>query len=295
MMHTEEARALREKIETRVGIKIADLRFYTMGQNANLYLVDLDDRRRILAKNLRAGPDTANRVDLEIEGWMLHYLGRKSKLPIPKVQWYDKTTILMDFIEDSGVMNDDVQVDAARALAAMHSVTSEFFGLERDTSVASFTQPNHFESNWAGFFAEYRLLQMAQACHAEKFIEADMMGRIERLAAKLPQYIGNTSIPGLVHGDLWGGNLLLGKGKINAFLDPAIYFADPEVELASIAALGTFGDAFFQAYNEIRPIAPEFSEIRCDLYALYPLLIQVRLGHKEHIERINTIVNRFTG
>ncbi len=38
-----------------------------------------------------------------------------------------------------------------------------------------------------------------------------------------------------------------GRGKIAAFLDPAIYYADPEIELAFIKLLNTFDIGFFLA------------------------------------------------
>ena len=39
-------------------------------------------------------------------------------------------------------------------------------------------------------------------------------------------------MPGLIHGDLWGGNIICQKNQLRGFIDPAIYFANPEIELA---------------------------------------------------------------
>ncbi|KPK03492.1 MAG: hypothetical protein AMJ56_19040, partial [Anaerolineae bacterium SG8_19] len=64
------------------------------------------------------------------------------------------------------------------------------------------------------------------------------------------------------HGDAWAGNILANGDEITGFLDPAIYFADPEIELAFTSLFGTFGDAFFHRYREIRPIKPGFMELR---------------------------------
>ena len=51
--------------------------------------------------------------------------------------------------------------------------------------------------------------------------------------------------------------LALGK-RITAFLDPAIYFAHAEIELAFTTLFHTFGRGFGSRYAEIRPIVAGF-------------------------------------
>jgi len=51
-------------------------------------------------------------------------------------------------------------------------------------------------------------------------------------------------------------------GRIAGFVDPAIYYADPEIELAFSTLFGTFGSRFFNRYAEHRPILPGFFEER---------------------------------
>ncbi len=59
--------------------------------------------------------------------------------------------------------------------------------------------------------------------------------------------------PALIHGDVWTTNVLAQDDRITGFLDPAIYYADPEIELAFITLFNTFGQPFFQRYHELRP------------------------------------------
>lgn len=285
---------LRDKIERQMGCPIVDLRFYATGQNANLYLVDLTDDRRLMAKIMREDGDDAP-SSLEAEGWMLEYLARKTKLPVPRVYWCDANTILMDFIENSGVMNAKTQENAAEILAALHGVEAEFFGLERDTTISPFNQPNHFESHWVEFFRDHRLLYAAREALRDGSIESGTMHKIEKLAGTIDRFIDGGVRPGLIHGDLWGGNVLLGQDQIAAFIDPAIYYADPEMDLATIRLFDTFGDAFFRRYNEIRPLRRGFDTERRYIYSLYPLLVNVRgLGNRYSVE-IDAILKRFVG
>jgi fructosamine-3-kinase len=96
-----------------------------------------------------------------------------------------------------------------------------------------------------------------------------------------------------VHGDVWGGNILCGNGRVAAFLDPAIYYADPEVELAFIRLLNTFSDSFFARYSEISPIRPGFFEERAHIYSLYPLLVHTRLFGTSYARKAQKILDKF--
>jgi len=99
--------------------------------------------------------------------------------------------------------------------------------------------------------------------------------------------------PSLIHGDMWGGNVLAANGMITGFIDPALYFADPEIELAFTTLFSTFGDTFFSRYNEHRPLAPGFFEERRDLYNLYPLLVHVRLFGGSYVDSVDGILRKF--
>ena len=92
---------------------------------------------------------------------------------------------------------------------------------------------------------------------------------------------------------MWAGNVLVNQGRVTGFVDPAIYFGDPEVELAFSTLFGTFGDSFFARYGELRPLKPGFFEERRDLYNLYPLLVHVRLFGGSYVSRVESVLNKF--
>jgi fructosamine-3-kinase len=115
-----------------------------------------------------------------------------------------------------------------------------------------------------------------------------VLGRVETLAGRLDRWISDDARPSLIHGDMWSGNVLTKNGRIAGFVDPAIYYADAEIELAFATLFTTFGDAFFARYSELRPLRSGFFEERRDLYNLYPLLVHVRLfggGYVGSVER----------
>ncbi|NTV46695.1 MAG: fructosamine kinase, partial [Chlorobiales bacterium] len=83
------------------------------------------------------------------------------------------------------------------------------------------------------------------------------------------------------------------NGKIAAFIDPAIYYAHPEIELAFITLFSTFGRHFFDAYNERSGIRRGFFEERRDIYNLYPLLVHTRLFGGHYLHSAESILSRF--
>jgi len=113
------------------------------------------------------------------------------------------------------------------------------------------------------------------------------------LAAKLSELLGEPAAPALLHGDVWSGNVLARGNRITAFLDPAIYFGHPEVELAFITMFRTFGERFFAAYEEVRQVDPGFMEERRHVYNLYPYLVHVRLFGGSYVASVEGILSRF--
>ncbi len=177
-------------------------------------------------------------------------------------------------------------------LAGLHSVTAERFGFHRDTVLGGLHQPNAQERSWIAFFRDHRLLYMARDCHAAGQLDARRLARLERFADKLGGLLEEPDAPSLIHGDMWGGNILSDRGRITGFIDPAIYYAHPEIELAFSTLFGTFGDAFFRRYNEIRPISPGFFETRKEIYNLWHLLTHVRLFGASYLPGIDRVISR---
>jgi len=246
---------------------------------------EMRDGRRLVVKSASGG-------GLEPEGWMLRYLAQQSPLPVPAVHFADDRLLVMDWLESDGRIDSDAQQDAAVHVAALHAVTGPSFGLERDTLIGPLPQPNRQEPSWRDFFRDRRLLHMADEAHAQGGLTVDLRHRIDRLAGQLHRWIDEPLSPVLIHGDMWTGNVLAQKGRIAGFIDPAIYFADPEIELAFTTLFGTFGKPFFDRYREIRPVDDGFFEIRCDLYNLYPLLVHTRLFGSSYARSVARTLDR---
>ncbi len=254
---------------------------------AEVYRVDLEGGGALVAKAAAAG-------GLAIEGFMLSYLAEHSSLPVPAVRHCSDTLLLMDFVANDASGGRMAEIEAGEQLAHLHGITAEAYGFERDTAIAALAQPNPWTIDWREFFRDRRLLHMGRLALDRGRLPATSFTRLEALCGKLESYLDPPAAPSLVHGDVWSGNLLVRRGRIVAYLDPAIYFADAEVELAFIALFSTLGPAFFRRYHELRPIAPGFFEARRDLYNLFPLLVHTSLFGGSYARSVENILARFT-
>lgn len=271
------------------GLDIVELDHLSTGHNAALYRATLRDRTNVAVKcTLSDKEDT-----LDTEAFMLEYLRKNSDLPVPEVVYSAPDMIILEYIEHDEGLNKSCEEHAAKLLAALHSIEGTSFGFERDTLIGPLHQPNPQTDDWISFFAEHRLIYMAKEALSEEKISSSLLGNIEKLTERLPDLLDNNIKPSLIHGDMWQGNILCKQGKIAGFVDPAIYYAHPEIELAFSTLFQTFKDTFFETYQEIRPLAPGFFEERKDLYNLYPLLVHARLYGENYAKDIEAIVKRF--
>ena len=273
------------------GMEVHALQPLSGGMIASVHRVWLQDGRDLVVK---AG-DVDSRLD--IEGDMLRHLARVSELPLPPLIHSAADLLVLGYVPGSSELDEAAQEHAAELLAALHDITWTHFGHEQDTLIGPLHQPNPPHARWVDFFREQRLLHMARVALQAGSITLALHERIERLAARLERWLQEPERPALIHGDVWATNLLADKGRITAFLDPAIYYAHEEIELAYTTLFGsrghTFGDVFYRRYQEIRPIAPEFFEVRRHLYNLYPLLVHARIFGAHWPAEVSRTLERF--
>lgn len=275
-------------IEQAVGGRIAGVSPLSGGCIGQVYRVSMADGRVLGVKY-----DDAPGSQLALEGFMLRYLAQHSALPVPEVVYAENGLLVMTFLPGESRFNEAAQVHAAELLAALHAVTAAQFGLERDTLIGGLPQPNPQMTSWLDFFREARLLYMAQEGVRANRLPEEMYSRVAALAEHLDRWLLDPERPSLIHGDVWTTNVLARGGRITGFVDPAIYFAHPEIELAFTTLFGTFGRPFFERYHEIQPIAPGFFEERRDLYNLYPLLVHVRLFGGSYVNSVDHVLRQY--
>jgi fructosamine-3-kinase len=225
----------------------------------------------------------------EAEGRMLEFIAGQADIPVPEVLGIRDDMLLLGFIANDGRRTDEAQREAGRYLAMLHGVSATQFGFDHDTIFGPTRQPNARSDDWVAFFREQRLAHMAEIAHEAGRIDSAMLNRLQRLLMNLEDYIPPPARPALVHGDFWGGNVLYRDGHCAAFIDPAIYFGHPEVDLSFATLFGSVGRAFFDGYNEVTSIEAGFEQ-RIDIYNLWPLLFHAYWFGGSYAQQVDGIL-----
>ncbi|MFN2135354.1 MAG: fructosamine kinase family protein [Candidatus Promineifilaceae bacterium] len=279
---------IHRKVEQALGQAVVAMSPLTGGSVGQVYSLRTADGQRFVVKiDLSAG------AQLDIEAFMLDYLREHSQLPVPEPVYCDPELLVMRFVPGVSVFSTLAQQDAADKLAELHSNSAPRFGLQRDTLIGSLHQPNAWRTSWVHFFVEQRLLYMTEVAANAGRLPVELARRLGKLAPRAEDLLLEPGEPALLHGDIWTTNVLARADLITGFLDPAIYYGSPEIELAFITLFNTFGQPFFDRYQERHPLERGFFKERRHIYNLYPLLVHVRLFGGGYVLQVRETLERF--
>ncbi|MEE8585390.1 MAG: fructosamine kinase family protein [Acidobacteriota bacterium] len=183
-----------------------------------------------------------------------------------------------------------------RGLAQLHrQARGEQFGFENDNYLGSTPQPNQWTSDWVRFVRQCRLGHQLKMARQNGLSDPEMDRLGQRLLDRLDDWIGHPDEPpGLLHGDLWGGNYLCDDRADPVLIDPAAYYGRGEADLAMTQLFGGFDASFYHAYEDVHPLAPGSQE-RLEIYKLYHLLNHLNLFGRSYFSGCMGILRRFGG
>jgi fructosamine-3-kinase len=241
-----------------------------------------------------------NMFSAEAKG--LKLLAEAQALRVPRVYAYDEVQedcpafIVLEWLDttrdaDRGA----AAVALGRGLAAQHGITADAYGLDHDNYCGATPQPNNWLDSWIEFYGERRLGFQMELAAQRGYMPSKRRKHLERLIAQLDKWIDEGAAqPSLLHGDLWGGNWMIGPQGEPVLIDPAVYYGDREAELAMCHLFGGFPAQFYRAYDGAWPPAPGRDE-RLALYQLYHLLNHLNLFGEGYGSRVDDILRRYVG
>ncbi len=195
-------------------------------------------------------------------------------ISVPEVISFDDHFLVLKFIKQAPRCG-EFQTLLGRGLAEMHRVSAEQaehreikgFGFNEDNYIGTIPQKNTACDNWTDFLIANRLgYQIRLAA------DSALTSAWNRLSGKIPRLLAGTEEPpSLIHGDLWGGNVINGKDGRPVIIDPAAYYGHREMELGMTRLFGGFTSEFYRAYDSVYPLKPGW-EKRMNLYILYHVL-----------------------
>jgi protein-ribulosamine 3-kinase len=238
--------------------------------------------------------DAAVRM-FEIEADGLRKLAATGTVSVPTVIAQTDQALILSWVETTPGRASAMS-DAGRQLAHLHAQRGQVPGAEQDGYIGTLAQKNTRERGSSGSSGSGGWLKFFRAQRVEALtscLPTGLRTRIEALDFEglLEEPDGGCA---LLHGDLWGGNLVCGADGRGWLVDPAVYGGHPEVDLAMTTLFGGFSGEFYDAYQEVAGIFDVGMKDRLQLLNVYPLLVHVHLFGGGYQAQLDAIARRFS-
>lgn len=262
-------------IADAIGVGIVRATGVQGGDVATAFRLELEDGRRVFAKTSAAVPP--QHFTTEAAG--LAWIRGASDLCVPQLVAVSDTPpfLVLEWVEEEGAVA-ETEASLGRGLAALHHAGAASFGRSDRRPTGSRGLPNEPCATWAEFYATQRLLPLIRLARDSQALPDRTLRGLETIAGQLVELGGDPEPPARLHGDLWAGNRLVGRGGRNWLIDPAAHGGHREFDLAMMRLFGGFGPNVFAAYAETHPLVAEWQD-RVALHQLAPLVIHaVKFG-----------------
>jgi fructosamine-3-kinase len=181
--------------------------------------------------------------------------------------------------------------EIGRTLARIHQVKGERFGLETHGYFGPLYQDNRPTKDWLTFYVERRLLPRLVGAIDSGNLPTELIRQVERLILHLSDLDIPDCAPCLLHGDAQQNNFIsTPRGAM--VIDPAVYFGNPEIDLAYVDYFQPVPEEVFLGYQELMPIDPGLSERR-DLWRIPTYLAMVMVEGALYLDQLVSALQKY--
>ena len=178
-----------------------------------------------------------------------------------------------------------------QTLARIHKIKGDRFGFETDGYWGPLYQDNTPMGDWPTFYAERRLWPGLRLAIDSGHLPEAVIRQVERLIARVPELCGPEVAPSLLHGDAQQNNFISTEAGA-VVIDPAVYYGNPEMDLAFIDYFQRVPDDVLDGYQDELPIDPGFWERR-DLWRVSGWLAAVTVEGPCHLGKLIEAVGKY--
>ncbi|MFA1821623.1 fructosamine kinase family protein [Virgibacillus oceani] len=210
------------------------------------------------------------------------YTDEYNKLPMLWMEW---------ITGEKSKSTDDL---LGERLAAMHQTKGKAFGLDGKSFIGKLEQDNQMVDSWLSYYRDYRLAGQLEIGINRKTVTGKRQEMLKALMERINRWIPEKPLPSLLHGDLWGGNWMVGEEGNPYLIDPSILYGDHEFEIAFTELFGGFSQRFYDSYTSVFPLFDTYYDKK-PLYQLYFLLVHLNMFGESYGPSVDRILQRYTG
>jgi fructosamine-3-kinase len=227
-------------------------------------------------------PDAARQFEIELAG--LEYLSENAGVMIPNpigiVPIESGTLFIMEAL--NAIERQPLQWrQMGQTLARIHQIKGDTYGFHINNYFGPLDQDNTQNQDWPTFYALNRLEPRLRWAVDSGNLPNEYVSQVEMVIKRLPDLCGPNVPPTLLHGDAQQNNFICTAGGAYV-IDPAVYYGNPELDLAFIDYFQPVPEDFFDGYQEEIPIDPGFYQRR-GLWRISGYLAAVAIEGADHL------------
>lgn len=237
-----------------------------------------------------------DRTFFEFEKNGLQEIAKSNTIRVPKVYEIivdEELRIPMLWLEwIEGTKNEETHILLGEQLAALHLSEGKQYGFQGVTYIGRLEQKSEWTDDWLTYYRDYRIFEQVKIGEKVGVMTKGRLHKLSKLMERLDEWIPKKPMASLLHGDLWGGNWIVGKGGKPYLIDPSVLYGDHEMEMAFTELFGGFSHQFYDAYQSVLPLSKEYEE-RKELYQLYYLLVHLNMFGEAYGGSVDRILKKY--